>query len=149
MNTQAIIDAMVSHALTLGRFDRVNLMEPASPPANGLTGAVWANSIGPAPGSGLNSTSALLVFNFRLYKNMVTQPPDMIDVDMVTATDELFAAYSSDFTLGGNIRNIDLLRQSKEALSAEAGYLRQGDTLMRAITITIPLIINDAWSQSA
>lgn len=148
MNIAAILDGVVSHALATGHFERVNAHEPKSAPGNGLTAAVWAQSIGPVPaGSGLQMTSGLVVFNVRLYTPMISEPQDAIDPALITALDALFVAYSGDFELGGNVRCIDLLGQAGTPMQAQAGYLEQDRKIYRVMTITLPVIVNDAWEQ--
>lgn len=149
LNSQAVIDAVVSHALASGRFESVNTHEPKGAlPAGGFRAAVWADSIKPVPlASGLAATSALLTLNLRIYLGMVTEPQDAIDSAVVAAVDTMMAAYSADFTLGGLIRNVDLLGQFGAALEARAGYLILGSAMYRVITIVLPLVVNDAWTQ--
>lgn len=150
LNATALFNAMESHALASGLFESVNGHEPKSAPSNGLTAAVWSQTIGPAPrGSGLAVTSGLLTFFLRIFQNMLMEPQDAIDPLVLNAVDKLFAAYSGDFTLGGLVRNVDLLGATGTALSAQAGYINQDGRLYRAMTITIPLIVNDLWSQEA
>ena len=150
MNLTGILDSIVSHALASGHFERVNGHEPKSAPGNGLTAAVWAQDIGPVPaGSGLQATSGLLVFNVRLYTPMISEPQDAIDPALMAAVHALFTAYSGDFDLGGNVRCIDLLGQAGTPLSARAGYLEQDKKIYRVFTITLPVIVNDAWEQVA
>lgn len=144
----AIFNAVVSHALATGLFERVNQHEPKSAPGTGLTSAIWVDAIDTAP-SGLAATSALLVLNNRLYTNMLAEPQDLIDPNLLTATSTLFAAYAGDFELGGNVRAVDLRGMSGTRLAARAGYIPQDNRLFRAYTITLPLIINDAWDEAA
>lgn len=145
---QEITDAVVSHALETGYFERVNNHEPKSAPGNGLSASVWVDSIGPVPaGSGLARTSALLRFNVRLYTSMLSEPQDAIDPNLVTALDALLTKYNEDFTLGDLVRNVDLLGQTGASLSAQAGYLNQDNKLYRVFTITLPLVVNDVWDQ--
>jgi hypothetical protein len=146
--TQDIIDALVSHAARLGRLERVNGHEPKSAPGRGLSAAIWADRIAAVPAtSGLRTTSALVVMNVRLYSNMLQEPQDAIDPNLVACADELMAAYSGDFELGGLVQAVDLLGRTGTALAAQAGYISQDNRLYRVITITVPLIINDAWEQ--
>lgn len=148
MDTSAILDPLVSHALGTGLFERVNLREPKSAPGNGLTAAIWGDRIGPVPaGSGLTQTSGRVVFNLRLYQSMLAEPQDLIDPTMLSAVDALMGAYSGDFSLGENVRNIDLLGAHGVALEAQAGYLNQDGRLFRVYTMTVPVIINDMWEQ--
>lgn len=150
MDTDAIIDAVVSEAQALGLFDRVNQYEPKAPPGDGLTCAVWIEAIDPIQSSGLDSTSVRITMNVRLYTSMLAEPPAMIDPNLTRACAALMEAYTGDFTLDGLIRNVDLLGQHGLSLSAQAGYVQIGRDdarLMRVFTITLPLLINDAWQQ--
>jgi hypothetical protein len=151
IDTKAIVAAVASHAAASGHCERVNGHEPASNPGPGITAAVWCDSVSPVPaGSGLASTTAVLVLMVRLYMPVQTEPQDMIDPAMMDAVDALMAAYSSDFELGGLIRNIDLQGQTGTRLAARAGYLEYPDgPKYRVYTITVPCIVNDAWTQAA
>lgn len=150
MNIAAILDGVVSHALALGLFERVNTHEPKAKPGDGLTAAIWVQSIGPVPaGSGLSSTTARVVFHVRLYSNMLVEHQDEIDPTVMRAVDALFTAYSGDFELGGSVRNVDLLGQAGVPLSALAGYVNLSGGMYRVMEITLPLIVNDAWAQEA
>jgi hypothetical protein len=149
LDVDGITDALVSHALASGWFERVNGHEPKNQPGNGLSAAVWAARVGPVLSSGLASTSAVVTFNIRLYTPMIQEPQDAIDPTMLNALSALLAAYGGDFTLGGLVREVDLLGANGAALSAEAGYLTQDQRQFRVFTITAPLIVNDAWDQEA
>lgn len=150
LNTRALLDGLVSNALQLGIFDKVNTHEPKAAPGHGLTAAIWSDGIRPVPqASGLNQTSAVSVFSFRIYQNMTMEPQDLIDTYIVEAVDTLFAQLTGDFTLNGEARNIDLLGETGNGLGAQAGYINQDGRIFRVMDITIPIIINDAWSQNA
>jgi hypothetical protein len=149
VETEAITDAVVSHAMSLGIFEVVNQHEPKNKPGRGLTCAVWIQSIVPLPAaSGLNRSSGRLLFNVRIYTNMLQEPQDAIDPEMIRAVDLLFQAYHEDFSLDGLVRNVDLLGQFGIPLTAQAGYLEQDKGLFRIITIQLPLIVNDLWEQT-
>jgi len=106
--------------------------------------------VGPAvSASGLSATSARLVFRIRLYTSMISEPQDAIDPAMLAANIKLMASFSDDFDLGGSVRNVDLLGAYGIPMSSQAGYLNQDGKLMRIIDITLPLIMNDLWTQSA
>jgi hypothetical protein len=146
----AIMNAVTSHAAASGHFDRVGSHEPKNAPGKGLSAAVWVDRIEPIPRvSGLATSGALVVLNVRVYTNMLADPPDSIDPNLVAAVDALIGAYSGDFELGGNVRNVDLLGSYSSGLGAQAGYLEQDGKLFRVMTISVPLVINDAWGQAA
>jgi len=144
-----ILDAVQSHALASGWFTSVNGEEPKSPPdTSGLTAAVWVQDIGPARGgSGLVSTSVRLALTVRLYAGLWTEPGDAIDPNLTAALDVLLRSYSGDFTLGGTVREVDLLGQFGDPLSAKAGYMVQSGTEYRVMDIVLPLIVDDLWDQ--
>lgn len=150
METQAYVDALCSHAMTTGYFDQVNTYEPKSAPGNGITAAVWFTALDPLPReSGLDSTTVRLLMTLRIYTSMLQDPPDYIDPQLLLAVDTLLAAYSNDFTLDGMIKSVDLLGRAGTALGARSGYLTIGSKPQRVVDITLPLIINDAWTQGA
>ena len=144
----AIVDAVASHAMASGLFDRVNMHEPKNAPGSGLTAAIWADTVGPVPAaSGLASTSGRVVLKVRLYTNMMSEPQDAIDPTLLAAVDILLTAYSGDFTLGGLVRNVDLLGASGGGgLAAQAGYINVSGQMMRVYDITIPITCNDLWT---
>jgi hypothetical protein len=150
LNTQATIDALMSHAQALGLFEQFVGHEPISALGNGLTGGTWVSEIQPyAKASGLARTAAVSVYAVRLYTPAAQQPLDAIDPALTNATDLLMEAYSGDFDLGGNVRNIDLLGESGYRLLAKAGWQTLGDITMRIMNITVPVIINDAFTQAS
>jgi hypothetical protein len=145
---RAFIASAESVAAATGQFRRVNTHEPKSAPGSGLTCALWIQEISPfPPGSGLNSTSGYVVLYARIYGNMLTKPEDNLDPQLMSASTALLGAYSADYTLGGTVRNVDLLGEGGQQLRAQAGYETIGSTTYRIMTITLPCVINDAWTQ--
>ena len=150
LDIDTILNGVVSHNLASGWFERVNQYEPKNAPGHGLTAAIWSQAIDPLPqASGLNSTTSRVTFMERIYSNALQEPADMIDPNVIKATDVLMTAYSGDFTLGGTIRDVDLLGMYGTALRAQAGYVTINQTIYRCMDITLPLVVNDLWSQAA
>jgi hypothetical protein len=149
--TASIVAAITDHAATLGIFERVASHEPKNAPGVGLSCVAWCDSIGPARNqSGLAATTALLVFNVRVYGSMLAEPQDGVDPELLRAVDALMAAYAADFDLSGLVREVDLLGLAgNNPLAARFGYLNQDGKLFRVATITLPLIISDLWPQVA
>jgi hypothetical protein len=155
LDTQLYMDALISHALSSGHFVSVNAVDVGSTPTNeGLTAVLWPRRITPAPGrSGLASTSVVMTFVMRLFHSSVSDPLGQIDPIMLNATDALLNAFSGDFTLGGIVAEVDLLGQYGEQLRSDSGWLDMGggadeSKKFRIVDITIPLIINDIWTQA-
>jgi hypothetical protein len=150
IGSQDLIDRLASHAAATGYFDKVNQHEPKSKPGRGITGAVWIDRIEPARGrSGLTSTTVRVVFNVRIYTNMLQQPQDAIDPNVMEAADALFAAYTGDFSLGAETRFIDLLGMTQgHELFCQSGYINIDNMVYRVLTLTVPVIVEDAWTQA-
>lgn len=149
LNSTTIIDAVRSHAASLGQFRRLTAHEPKNAPGNGLTWAVWSDKIQPVLSSGLNITSVRMVLMIRIYQPMLAEPQDEIDPRILEAVDALMGAYCNDFTLGGLIRHVDIFgAEAGQGLQATAGYLNQDHKLYRVVTIQLPLVINDVWEQN-
>ncbi len=153
---RAITDALVSHVQLTGKFEKVSTHEPTTAPANGMTCAVWPQSLGPLVAqSGLSATSAYLVMQVRVYDNVIRMSPDeadQIDPGMLTAVDLIMASLTGEFTLVDLIEAVDLLGIGGETLRAESGYIQIGGPgagLYRIMTITVPLIVSEAWEQVA
>jgi hypothetical protein len=145
---RALLAAVESAAMQTGQFRSVNLHEPKSAPGSGLRCSVWAQDIEPlAEASGLDATSGYVVMNARIYGNALQKPEDDMDPRLMTAGSALIGSYSADFTLGGTVRNIDLLGEYGQKLGGSAGYLEIGGTLYRIFTVTVPCIVNDMWTQ--
>lgn len=144
-----VFQAVESHAAASGRFEQVNMHEPKNAPGHGITCAIWVQHLGTILSSGLASSSAVLRLSVRIYQNFISQPEDAIDPNVTEATAVLFDAYAGDFTLGNLIRQVDLHGTAGVPLSAEAGYIPQDKLMYRCMTITLPLLINDAFNQEA
>lgn len=153
LNTRPILTAIVDHALVTGLFETVNRHETVSPPGHGLHAEVWRETTEPASrASGLVATSVRLVFTLRIKTSAIAEPRDEIDPMMDDAVDALMNAYTGDFTLGGLVRNVDLLGAHGIPLRSRAGYLppgSAGEAQQRVVDITIPVIKNDVWNQEA
>ena len=144
-----IVNRLASHAKALGCFDRVTKHEPKNKPGRGLSYALWLNRIEPARArSGLNRTSVRVEMIGRIYSNMLQEPQDAVDTDMMNAADKVFAAYTGDFDLGSESRFIDLLGiTQRDPLKCESGYINIDNMVYRVFTFVIPVIVEDAWEQ--
>lgn len=146
-----IFDAAQSHALATGLFEQVNLHEPDSPPRTGLTAGLWVDGVAPiALRSGLAATSCRVLLKLTIYLNADNQDRDAVDPAILGAVDVMMGAYTGDFDLNSTISEIDLLGQYGIVLGAQAGYVKDGvGRILRVMTLSIPCIINDAWTQAA
>jgi hypothetical protein len=133
-----------------GRFEQVNGAEPQNAPSTGgLTAAVWVDRLTPqGRASGVDQVSAVLVFQVRIYASAMSQPSDAIDPGMLAAVDDLCGAYCSDFTLGGLVKDVDIFGMYGQSLDVRAGYLQQDGALYRVLTISLPVVVNDLWTEA-
>lgn len=139
----------MSHAQGLGLFTQVLGHEPVSAPGSGLIYAMWVTDVMPIPArSGLDSVSVRLELNGRVFMPADSEPQDGVDVSMLDAVDGLMNAYSGDFELGGTVANVDLLGMHGGSLRARFGFTRFDSTTYRVATLTVPLIINNVWTEA-
>lgn len=150
LNGNAILNAVISHAMELGLFERVNGHEPRNASGSGMTCAVWIDTLRADPArSGLAVTSAHMVLRLRIYSSMLQEPADAIDPQIIDAVDVLFNVYVGDFTLGDLVFAVDVEGMAGPRLEAQAGYITQDGQQMRVMTITLPLLIGDVWTEVA
>jgi hypothetical protein len=143
--------AVVSHASVSGYFERVCGYEPTSKGPPGLQCAIWADALGPATGSGLSSTSALLVLFARIEAAAFVADrvvAEQLDPKILAATSHLIAKLMADLTLGGVARTVDVRGMSGRRLEARAGYIEVDRSFRRIMTLTVPIIINDLWNEA-
>jgi|SRR5215472_1746927 len=145
-----VFDHILSFASQSGRFDSVNGHEPKNTPPtpSGLVFGTWIQDIVPlGKASGLQSVSGVVVILARVYMGFRTQPYDIIDPTVVSATMEIMARFGGDFNFGGvaGTRNVDIFGESRYKLSAQAGYVEIDRAVFRVLTTTIPIIINDMF----
>lgn len=148
----SLITAVVSHASATGCFDQVQGGEFTGAPGNGLSCAVWVNDASPVT-SGLASTSMRVELSVRVYHSAFTEPPDVIDPAAIDAVDTLLADYIGAFTLAGTLRQVDIRGAYGQPLRVQAGYLtigaQQGSArTYRVMTISLPLIVNDLYTEA-
>lgn len=94
------------------------------------------------------AVSGVVTFHGRIYKSLLSKPEDDTDPDLLYATCLLLAQYSGGFTLGGTVRDIDLLGEAGQSLEAQPGYIEHDGKHFRVSELTLPIIINDMWTEA-
>jgi hypothetical protein len=149
LNVIGLRDTLLSHALASGLFDNVAGHEPKASPGNGVYAALWVQEIGVAAGrSGLTATAIRVEYSIRIGTNMLGERQDDIDPAVMVAAASLVLAYSGDFQLGGFADQVDLLGAYGAPLAARAGYLNQDGVLYRVMVVTVPVIVDDVFTQT-
>lgn len=146
-----ILDNLVSYALASGRFDSVNTHEPKNSPGTGVTCSIWVQMVTPIRMSGLASVSGLLVFSVRVYTSFTQQPFDGVDPQMLAAIADFMGALCGDFEFSDtvDIRMVDLLGSQGTPMRAQAGYVEIDRQVFRVMTLTVPIVVNDMFTESA
>ena len=157
-STRTVVAAFRTHLQGCGLFDDVTGHEPKNPPTGaGVTAAVWVESLVPTEAfTSLNATSVVVTFTVRLYRNMLGEPQDDIDPQIMEAADKVCELVSGDFTLGDAVDFVDLLGQAAgggraaggRGMSVDFGYLNLGGTMFRVADITVPVVVGDHWAQA-
>lgn len=155
IDTRTITQALQTHAGKSGLFEFV--AGHAILTAHNGGGLGWwcmVDRMAPyAAGSGLASASGVLTYKVMITMNTSTyEPLDDVDPRVTDAADTMFRAYAGAFTLGGLIRNVDIFGAAGRPMVAEAGWVTiggDGGGRYRAMIITLPLIVNDLWTEVA
>lgn len=144
-----VLTKLRDHAGSLGIFEHIEGHALINPPPSGIAVAFEFGTLRPgAQYSGLRATSVVLTWTASVYKTLLSQPADDIELDIAGAAGALLSVYSGDFDLGGAIRNVDLLGSTGQGLSADGGYIKLPDGgTFRTTVITIPMIVNDVFEQ--
>lgn len=143
-----LLDAVASSAAECGWCKSSETFEPKSAPQSDFHFAVCMMNATPTR-SGLASTTFRIELACRIYVSMLREPQDSIDPEITAAAWDLIQSYSSGFTLGGLVSQVDLLGASGEALDLKFGYINIDKHLYRVAEITLPVICNDVFTQGA
>jgi hypothetical protein len=148
---KALFDALASEARQLGVFERVCTHEPKSPPGAGMTLALWWGAPLEAypGGSGLSAVSARTEIHGRVYRSYLAKDEDSIDLQILDAVIAYFGALVNAFTLGGIVRNVDVLGESGGLMNGQPAYLEMDAKPYRVADLVIPVVINDLWPEAA
>lgn len=143
-----LMDAIASAAGQCGWCQSFQTFEPKSAPQSDFHFAVTMMNAAPARSS-LVATSFRFELACRIYVSMLREPQDSIDPDITAAAWDLMTMYSSGFSLGGLVREVDLLGESGEPLDLKFGYIGIDKHLYRIAEITLPVIADDVFQQGA
>lgn len=143
----SLFGEMLSVAQRLNIFETVVPEEPKAAPVSTPALAMWLGTLTPLTASGLGVTSAKVMVHGRIYLNWLGRPTAAIDPKLLNLTVTLMGAYTAEFTLDGQLRNIDLLGMYGEPMSAQPGYIEHDGKHFRAMEVAFPLVINDLWEQ--
>ena len=139
---------LLDHAKVLGVFEVARLTEFKSAPPNGLCFALWVQRLGVSPvGSGLASSNALLRCTARIYFPMLHRPESDIEPKVFGAAGAYLERINGDYTLGGTVRDVDLLGEAGDVPTWEGGYANIDNKLSRIADLNMNVIYNNSWEQ--
>ncbi|MGH3402672.1 MAG: hypothetical protein ACRDRJ_09220 [Streptosporangiaceae bacterium] len=142
--SQALFDALQSGMQQLSLFQATDTHEPESPPGKRLYCSIVLGPLKAVTTSGLGKTSGQVTFTIRIWSNAKQRPLDKIDPELLAAAAAVMGWLSGEFTLGGTVRNIQLLD-----MTAVPEWIEFEGQQFRASEVTVPIVINDMWVQSA
>jgi len=150
----ALYRAVGDKARATGLFQDVIDHESDNPPGRALTCSVIVGPLEPVgAASGLSIASARLEFTVRMEAPRTAKNPGETDRALLFAGVSVMAGYIGDFELvgvpDGLVRNVDMFGAHGNGLSFKPGWFPQGEVAYRMADVTVPLILNDVFSQGA
>jgi hypothetical protein len=150
IDVEDALTRLLDHAKAIGSFEVARLTEFKQAPPPSLCFALWVEDLGSAPdGSGLASTNALLHCTARIYFPMLHRPESAIEPKVFGAAALYLGRINGDFTLGGTVRNVDILGEQGDLPRWRGGYANIDNKLSRIADLNINVIFNDGWEQRA
>ena len=141
---RATTDNVISKLMASGAFDKVNSVEPTSPPGKGFEAAVVFEGAEPyAPAGGFSHLGMVYTILIRIYRNMLAEPQEHIDPDLLDISDVVFDKLAADYDLGATVRNVDFYGETGTGMSTRSGHLEVGGVVYRVLDIRVPVIVND------
>jgi hypothetical protein len=149
VDVEGTITRLVNHAKMLGAFEVARATEFKSAPPNALCFALWVQRLGSSPvGSGLSSTNAALQVTARIYFPMTHKPEAEIEGKVFGAAGGYLGRINGDYTLGGTVRNVDILGEVGDVLAWQGGYLAIDNKVSRIADLNMNVIFNNSWEQA-
>lgn len=148
---------LTTHATAVVEVDRVLGFEPKSNAqiGDGTVLACWVANLRVIPErSTLAMSAGRADWTLRLHRNGLGDATEMATTERVIldATSALFAAYHAEINVSGvggpEDGWFDPAGMTGEPISAPSGYMDIDKRLYRVVTISIGIVIDDAWPQS-
>jgi hypothetical protein len=99
--------------------------------------------------SGLGASAGRVEWTARIMTPFLQKSEDEIETDLMRRILQMIGLYSADITIGATVMEIDLLGAYGVALQTSAiGYLEISGSHYRVAELTIPVIIDNLWTQA-
>ena len=138
----ATLNVARSHLLERGAITRAVIGEPKQPPLDELTAAVFMSGIRTVD-MALDRPVRVYDVVVRLYRNFMDDGQET-ESELGRVVGAVMEAFEGDFTLGGNVRNVDIGGEYGDPMSAEWVHLDFSGTIYRAADVSVPLIVDAA-----
>lgn len=142
---EALFEHVQSAAQQLALFQAVDTHEPENAPGTRLYCSIV---LGPmrasAAASGLAAVSGEITLIVRVWSWAMQRPLDDVDPEVLAAMAALISSLAGEFTLGGTVRNIDLL-----SLVASPAWVEFENKQFRVMELPVPIVINDMFTEEA
>lgn len=138
--------AIESHLLRNGYFGSgVQIGEPKAPPSAPLSAVVFMAEVAVVQLT-LVSTIERHSVVVRIYKNMLAEPQENIELEMALVVSKVMSDLAGEYDLGATVRNVDIGGQHGAALSARWGYASVSGVMYRVVDIFVGLIVDGSAS---
>jgi hypothetical protein len=143
-DAKALFSAIRSAAKELGVFGATIGHDPENAPPSGVSCSIMLGPVKPVTSSGLAAVSGQVTLMVHVWNFAQKRPLDDVDPEVLAATCSLMGAFAGGFTLNGTVREVDLFQ-----MSAQPGYVNFEGKEFRTMAITLPIVINDMFMESA
>ena len=133
--------AIQTHLQGSGLFYSVDIGRPSQPPGEGPSATIHGDSY-----RVLHVTSHPVeqhVLKVRIYRAQHTLGDESKELEAMTVTGSVMALFFGDFTLGANIRNVDVAGEFGVELSAQFTDDDVAGASYHITEITIPLVVDN------
>lgn len=152
-NVKASMQAILSKAQANGFVSEVQIGEPKSPkaPPGGAKKVFAAVQMVSATvvETVLDKSIEVHTVMVRLYGDAIAEELEETELMLADCTSELMTDVQEAFTLGSEIRNVDVAGQYGQALNAQWGHAELSRVMFRIVDITFPLIVQDVATHAA
>ena len=150
LDTTVLQNWLLTHATGTGLFAAGAVIgyEPKSRLRAWPAFAGWFAGLRAVPErSSLDATAALLTWTARIHYDAIGADQTTVERSLMHATDQLFAEYFGDLVIAGMDAWLDAKGQVGEPIASETGFLTIDNQANRVATITVGVVIDNAWAE--
>ncbi len=138
----AAINLIASHLKGRGSIKNVHIGLPKAPETSEIGAAVRMVGIR-TPETVLEAPVRIYEVEVRLYRSAMDDGEET-ELKLAQVVGDVMAELGGDFTLGGNVRNVDVAGIYGASLEADWDDLESAGTDFRVCNITVPLVVDES-----